>query len=61
MRHRAADSCSKSCMLRACHSITCLVQAMLELKDTGALLSFVKRPNRIDLREAETALRGKGR
>ena len=34
---------------------------MLELKDTGALLSFVKRPNRIDLREAETALRSKGR
>ncbi len=48
-------------MLRACDSIRCLLQAMLELKDTGALLSFVQRPNRIDLREAETALRSKGR
>lgn len=37
------------------------MQAMLVMKDTGALLRFVQRPNAIDLAEGEAALRIKGR
>ena len=34
---------------------------MLAMDDTGALLRFVQRPNRVALREGEAALRAAGR
>ena len=34
---------------------------MLAMDDTGALLRFVQRPNDIDLREGEAALKARGR
>ena len=37
------------------------VQAMLAMDDTGALLRFVQRPNRVSLREGEAALKAAGR
>lgn len=37
------------------------MQAMLAMDDTGALLRFVQRPNDVDLREGEAALRARGR
>ncbi len=36
-------------------------QAMLAMDDTGALLRFVQRPNRVSLREGEAALKAAGR
>ena len=38
-----------------------MVQAMLAMEDTGALLRFVQRSNDVDLREGEAALRDRGR
>jgi len=37
------------------------LQVMLAMDDTGALLRFVQRPNDVDLREGELALRARGR
>ena len=37
------------------------LQAMLAMEDTGALLRFVQRPNRVALSEGEAALRAAGR
>lgn len=37
------------------------LQAMLAMDDTGALLRFVQRPNRVALGEGEAALRAAGR
>ena len=34
---------------------------MLAMDDTGALLRFVQRPNRVSLREGEAALKAAGR
>ena len=39
----------------------CYMQVMLAMDDTGALLRFVQRPNDVDLREGEVALRARGR
>ena len=42
-------------------SLVLLVQAMLVMSDTGALLRFVQRPNTICLDEGSQALRSAGR
>ncbi|KAL0024599.1 hypothetical protein WJX77_001647 [Trebouxia sp. C0004] len=40
---------------------TAILKVMLAMDDTGALLRFVQRPNDVDLREGEVALRARGR
>ena len=47
-------------MLKERRPRPCL-QAMLAMEDTGALLRFVQRPNRVSLGEGEAALRAAGR
>ncbi len=47
-------------MLKQQQLCPCL-QTMLAMEDTGALLRFVQRPNRVALSEGEAALRAAGR
>ena len=47
-------------MLKQQQLCPCL-QAMLAMEDTGALLRFVQRPNRVALCEGKAALRAAGR